>query len=80
MAQHDVEMIVLKQVASYLAMPIFLVDLKGNLLYFHEPAEAILGRRYDDERVASGTHAFDVTPAREGTTLDVGSGTAAVSA
>lgn len=48
MAQHDVEMIVLKQVASYLAMPIFLVDLDGNLLYFNEPAEAILGRRYDE--------------------------------
>jgi PAS domain-containing protein len=48
MAQHDVEVIVLKQVASYLAMPIFIVDVVGNLLYYNEPAEAILGRRYDE--------------------------------
>jgi PAS domain-containing protein len=41
-------MIVLKQVASYLATPIFVVDPSGNLLYFNEPAEQILGRRYDE--------------------------------
>jgi PAS domain-containing protein len=41
-------MIVLKQVASYLATPIFVVDPSGNLLYFNEPAERILGRRYDE--------------------------------
>ena len=38
----------MKLVASYLAMPIFLVDPVGNLLYYNEPAEAILGRRYDE--------------------------------
>jgi PAS domain-containing protein len=47
-AQHPVELIVLKQVASYLATPIFLVDPEGNLLYYNEPAELILGKRFDE--------------------------------
>ena len=38
----------MKQVASYLAMPIFVVDPEGTLVYFNEPAEPILGRRYDE--------------------------------
>jgi PAS domain-containing protein len=46
--QHHVEVILMKQVASYLATPIFVVDPDGTLLYFNEPAEAILGRRYDE--------------------------------
>jgi PAS domain-containing protein len=46
--QHPVEMIVMKQVASYLATPIFVVDPIGNLLYYNEPAERILGLRYDE--------------------------------
>jgi PAS domain-containing protein len=29
-------------------MPIFLVDPDGNLLYYNEPAEHLLGRRYDE--------------------------------
>ncbi|PYM54603.1 MAG: hypothetical protein DMD79_24305 [Candidatus Rokuibacteriota bacterium] len=48
MAQKDVEVILMRQLASYLAMPIFLVDPAGNLLFYNEPAEALLGRRYDE--------------------------------
>jgi PAS domain-containing protein len=47
-AQHEVEVILLKLVASYLAMPIFVVDPSGSLVYYNEPAEKILGRRYDE--------------------------------
>jgi len=47
-SQHEVEVILMKQVASYLAMPIFVVDSKGDLVYFNEPAEGLLGRRYDE--------------------------------
>jgi PAS domain-containing protein len=47
-AQHDVELILMKLVASYLAMPVFLVEPGGSLLYYNEPAEAILGRRYEE--------------------------------
>jgi len=46
--QQPVELIVLKQVASYLATPIFLVDPEGNLLYYNEPAELVLGLRFDE--------------------------------
>jgi PAS domain-containing protein len=47
-AQQPVELILLKQVASHLALPIFLVDPNGDLLFYNEPAEVILGRRYDE--------------------------------
>jgi PAS domain-containing protein len=48
MTQQPVEMILIRQWASYLAMPIFLVDTDGNLVFYNEPAEALLGRRYDE--------------------------------
>ena len=48
MAQKAVELILMRQLASYLAVPIFLVDPEGNLLYYNEPAERLLGRRYDE--------------------------------
>ena len=48
MPQHPVEVILTKQLASYLAMPIFLVGPQGNLLYYNEPAEGLLGCRFDE--------------------------------
>ena len=47
--QHQIEVILMKQLASYLATPVFVVDREGTLVYFNEPAEGILGRRYDEE-------------------------------
>ena len=44
----DVEVILMKQVASYLAVPIFLVDPVGPLIFYNEPAEVLLGNRYDE--------------------------------
>ena len=34
--------------ASYLALPIFLVDPSGTLVFYNEPAEQILGRRFEE--------------------------------
>ena len=48
MAQRQIELILMRLVASYLAMPIFIVDPEGNLLYYNEQAEHILGRRFDE--------------------------------
>ncbi len=48
MAQKDVEVILMRQLASYLAMPIFVVDPQGGLLFYNEPAEEILGRTFDE--------------------------------
>jgi PAS domain-containing protein len=47
-AQKDVELILMRQLASYLAMPVLLVDPTGNLLYYNEPAEALLASRYEE--------------------------------
>jgi PAS domain-containing protein len=46
--QLPIELILLRQVASYLEMPIFLVDATGSLVYFNEPAEPLLGCRFDE--------------------------------
>lgn len=48
MAQKEIEVILTRQLASYLAMPVFLVDKEGNLVYYNEPAEAVLGRRFEE--------------------------------
>lgn len=41
-------MILTRQLASYLAMPVFIVDPEGNVIFFNEPAEAILGRAFEE--------------------------------
>ncbi len=46
--QHEIEVILARQLADYLALPIFLVDQEGNLLFYNEPAEKILGHRYEE--------------------------------
>jgi PAS domain-containing protein len=38
----------MRQLAGYLSVPLFLVDPKGNLLFYNEPAEAVLGRRFEE--------------------------------
>lgn len=48
MAQYDIEIILLRQLASCLAMPIFIVDPEGTLIYYNEPAEALLGLRFEE--------------------------------
>jgi PAS domain-containing protein len=48
MPQQAIEVILMRQLASYLAMPIFLVDPAGNLVFYNEPAEALLGHRYEE--------------------------------
>ena len=40
-------MILARQLASSLAMPILLVDTDGTLIYYNEPAEAILDQRFE---------------------------------
>jgi len=46
--QLPIELILLRQVASYLDLPVFLVDTEGRLVYFNEPAEPLLGLRFDE--------------------------------
>ena len=48
MPQREVELILVRQLASYLTLPVFVVDRKGTLVFFNEPAEPLLGRRFDE--------------------------------
>jgi PAS domain-containing protein len=43
-----VELILMRQLASYLATPIFLVDADGTLVFYNEAAEELLGRGFED--------------------------------
>ena len=45
---HPLEIILIRQLAGYLSVPVFLVDPNGNLLFYNEPAEALLGRRFEE--------------------------------
>jgi PAS domain-containing protein len=45
---HEVELILARQLASGLTVPVLLVDARGDTLFYNEPAEAIFGRRFDE--------------------------------
>jgi PAS domain-containing protein len=44
----EIEVILTRHLASCLAMPIFIVDPDGDLVYYNEPAEEILGSRFEE--------------------------------
>jgi PAS domain-containing protein len=67
MAQQPIELILLKQWASYLALPIWLIDESGNLLYYNEPAESLLGVRFEE---AGEIHADQLAEHFQTTRLD----------
>ena len=46
--QEPIELILLKHWASYVALPILIVDVDGNLIFYNQPAEVILGRSFDE--------------------------------
>jgi len=48
MPQRDIGLILMRQLASGMAVPMLLADDKGDLLYFNEPAEILLGQRFDE--------------------------------
>jgi PAS domain-containing protein len=48
MAQRDIGLILMRQLADGLAVPMLLADEHGDLLFFNEPAERLLGQRFDD--------------------------------
>jgi PAS domain-containing protein len=48
MAQASIELILFRQLATSLAIPVFLVDDRGDLVFLNEAAERLLGVRFDD--------------------------------
>jgi len=48
MAAHEIEIILSRQWADSLSIPVFLADPEGNLIFYNGPAEEIFGRRFED--------------------------------
>ena len=48
MAQQEIEVILIRQLASYLAMPIVIVNSVGTLLFYNEPAEQLVAMRFEE--------------------------------
>jgi PAS domain-containing protein len=48
MAQQPIELILARQLASGLAVPVLLVDERGDTVFFNEPAELLFGHRFDE--------------------------------
>ena len=48
MSQQEIEVILARHLAECLAMPIFIVNPDGDLIFYNEPAEAILGMNYNE--------------------------------
>lgn len=48
MATNHIEIILCRQLADFLTVPVFLTDPEGNLLFYNEPAEGLLGKRYEE--------------------------------
>lgn len=51
MSQREVEVILARHLAEYLAMPIFIVNPEGDLIFYNEQAESILGKNYSETGV-----------------------------
>ncbi len=48
MSQQAVEMILVRQLAGYLFVPVVVVDTAATLIFYNEPAERILGVRFEE--------------------------------
>jgi len=55
MSQQEIEVILARHLAEYLAMPIFIVNPDGDLIFYNEPAETILGTRYAETGIMPAT-------------------------
>ena len=43
-----IQIILIRQLAGYLGVPLLLADPKGDLLFYNEPAEALIGLRFEE--------------------------------
>jgi PAS domain-containing protein len=48
MEAYDIEIILSRQLAECLSIPVFITNTQGDLLYYNESAEEILGKRFQD--------------------------------
>jgi len=48
MPAYEIEIILNRQLADCLSIPVFITDTTGNLIFYNEPAEKILGSRFEE--------------------------------
>ena len=68
-----IELILVRHLAGSLAIPLFLVDPDGTMVFYNEAAEQVLGRRYDEAgemSFAEWTTVFAVRD-EDGRSLDI---------
>ena len=58
-----IELILMRELADHLATPIFVVGPTGDLIFYNEPAERLLGTRFDETGgMPFGKWATDFSP------------------
>lgn len=48
MPAYEIEIILNRQLADCLSIPVFITDTEGNLIFYNEPAEGVLGKRFEE--------------------------------
>jgi PAS domain-containing protein len=48
MPSYEIEIILNRQLADCLSIPVFIIDPVGNLIFYNTPAEEVLGKRFED--------------------------------
>jgi PAS domain-containing protein len=48
MSAYEIEIILSRQLADCLTVPVFIVNPEGTLIFYNEPAEGILGKKFQD--------------------------------
>ena len=48
MGSYEIEIILTRQLADCLSIPVFIIDTVGDLIFYNEPAEEILGKRFEE--------------------------------
>lgn len=48
MPAYPIEIILNRQLADCLSVPVFITDTEGHLIFYNEPAEMVLGTRFEE--------------------------------
>ena len=48
MPSYEIEIILNRQLADCLSIPVFITDTRGNLIFYNIPAEEVLGKRFEE--------------------------------
>ncbi len=48
MASYEIEIILNRQLADCLSIPVFITDTAGNLIFYNVPAEEVLGKKFGE--------------------------------